>query len=615
MVAPVIQRQGGLSPKPPLFDYDSWGLDENGGIYHELYGEWWDGKIGYSRLDIELSAFIRGLTPGEGGMGKYEHLRECIDLLWNTGGKNVVEWNPWLEKMLEESCEHNFLAVAGCSSSSKSFGGAIIAIVNFIADPENTLVLVTSTSIGAAKRRIWKSVMQLWNKLPDKYKRLGKVKPSLNMIHYQPQDGSVAHDAASICLVAAEQKQEASAVQKLVGLKNERVILIADELCELSPAVLHASDNLISNPWFQMIAMSNPKDREDPFGLMCEPVEGWATLDESMMEWDTKYGKAIRFDVLQSPNYLEQEVIYKYMLTYEKIEKFRQQHGENSARFYRFYRGFFPVQGTEDTIYTDTDFNAYMQESVKWKKEPTKIAGLDLSFSSGGDKTSLCICLFGETIDGVMCLQLEKFYAIHENAADKMNPRTDQICAEVKKILDKEGVSYRNLAVDSTSATGTVDRLTQFMSKEILRINFGGRATERPVSSNDRTPSSKKYTNRVSELWGVGIEFMRGGQLSGFRKDPELCHEMKARRFSMVKGADGERMMVEPKLKMKLRIGRSPDKADSLMLCIETCRERFHWQSKERGLSVLPKKDFFEVMRRLDVVSRSNGGGDWMAIA
>jgi hypothetical protein len=364
-----------------------------------------------------------------------------------------------------------------------------------------------------------------------------------------------------------------------------------------------------------MIAMSNPKDREDPFGLMCEHVEGWATLDESMMEWDTKYGKAIRFDVLQSPNYLEQEVIYKYMLTYEKIEKFRQQHGENSARFYRFYRGFFPVQGTEDTIYTDTDFNAYMQESVKWKKEPTKIAGLDLSFSSGGDKTSLCICLFGETIDGVMCLQLEKFYAIHENAADKMNPRTDQICGEVKKILDKEGVAYRNLAVDSTGGAGTVDRLTQFMSKEILRINFGGRATERPVSSNDRTPSSKKYTNRVSELWGVGIEFMRGGQLSGFRRDPELCHEMKARRFSMVKGADGERMTVEPKPKMKLRIGRSPDKADSLMLCIETCRERFHWQSKERGLSVLPKKDFFEVMRRLDVVSRSNGGGDWQAIA
>jgi hypothetical protein len=90
---------------------------------------------------------------------------------------------------------------------------------------------------------------------------------------------------------------------------------------------------------------------------------------------------------------------------------------------------------------------------------------------------------------------------------------------------------------------------------------------------------------------------------------------MKARRFSMVKGADGERMTVEPKPKMKLRIGRSPDKADSLMLCIETCRERFHWQSKERGLSVLPKKDFYEVMRKLDVVSRSNGGGDWMAIA
>lgn len=615
MPAPIIHRQPGLSPKPPLFDYDSWGQDESGNIYHELYSEWWDAKIAYTQLDIELSAYIRGLKPEEGGLGKYQHLRECVDLLWNSDGRNIVEWNPWLEKMLEESCEHNFLAVAGCSSSSKSFGGAIIAIVNFVADPENTLVLVTSTSISAAKKRIWKSVIQLWNKLPEKYKKLGKIKPSLNMIHYQPQDGSNAHDAASITLVAAEQKQEASAVQKLVGLKNERVFLIADELCELSPAVLQASDNLISNPEFYMIAMSNPKDREDPFGLMCEPVDGWSGLDESMMEWDTKYGKAIRFDVLQSPNYLEQECIYKYMLTYEKIERFRNQHGENSARFYRFYRGFFPVQGAEDTIYTDTDFNAFMAEQIKWKGEPTKVAGLDLSFSSGGDKTSLCICLFGESVDGLMCLQFEKFYQIHENAADKLNPRTDQICAEVKKILDQEGVGYENVAVDNTGGAGTVDRLTQFMSRDIMRINFGGKATDRPVSSNDRTPSHKKYKNRVSELWGVGIEYFRGGQLAGFRKDPDLCTEMKARRYNMVKGADGERMEVEPKPKMKLRIGRSPDKADSLMLCVEVCRERFHWRSKERGLSVLPKKDFFETMRKLDVVSRSNGGGDWVAIA
>ena len=158
-----------------------------------------------------------------------------------------------------------------------------------------------------------------------------------------------------------------------------------------------------------------------------------------------------------------------------------------------------------------------------------------------------------------MCLQFEKFYQIHENAADKLNPRTDQICAEVKKILDQEGVGYANVAVDNTGGAGTVDRLTQFMSRDLMRINFGGKATDRPVSSNDRTPSHKKYKNRVSELWGVGIEYFRGGQLAGFRKDPDLCTEMKARRYNMVKGADGERMEVEPKPKMKLRIGRSPD--------------------------------------------------------
>ena len=77
MPVPIIQRKGGLSPKPPQFDYDSWGEDENGNIYHELYGEWWDGKIGYSRLDIELSAYIRGLKPEDGGAGKAEIGKEA----------------------------------------------------------------------------------------------------------------------------------------------------------------------------------------------------------------------------------------------------------------------------------------------------------------------------------------------------------------------------------------------------------------------------------------------------------------------------------------------------------------------------------------------------------
>lgn len=612
----IIVRKGGESPDPPLFDYDAWGQDQDGNIYHELYGRWWSREVNVSRDDIELWAFKEALTPEQGGLGKYLHLKEFIDLTWNSK-KQVVEWNPWLEKLLEECCNNEFLAVAGCSSSGKSWGGALYGIVSFLADPEGTLVLVTSTSISAAKKRIWKGVVQLWNSLPDKYKRLGRIKPSVNMIHYQPPDGSIASEASSINLVAAEQKQEASAVAKLVGLKNRNVILIADELCELSPAVVAATDNLVSNPRFQMISMSNPKDREDPFGIMSEPKNGWNSIDESVYEWETKYGKAIRFDVLQSTNYLERERVYEYMMSYELIEKKRQLLGENSASFFRFYRGFFPIQGSEDVLYSDTDFNAYMVQDVAWKNPPIKVAGLDLSFTSSGDRTILAICLFGEDKSGKKCLKFERYHSIKEDAADKLNPRTEQITDAVKKILDQEGIAYGNLGIDNSGGGGisTVDRFVQKMNRDVLRVNFGGKASDKPVAANDRSPAHKKYKNRVSELWGIGVEFMRGGQLAGFNSCLELVAEMKARRYETVKGGDGEQVLVESKLKMKARTGRSPDISDAVMIAIELCRSKYHWVSEERGQIVLPKKNYIEVLKRLDINTISTGGFDWVPAA
>lgn len=618
METSTITEHPGLSPKPPSFDYNSYGTDSNGNIYHELYGKWWPSAGNYKLIDIELACFREGRTEAQGGLGKYGHLRECVDLLWNKGKKEAVQWNPWLEKLLEEGCENLYLAVAGCSSSSKSFGGAVFGIVSWLSDPLNTLVAITSTSIAGGRKRIWKSVISLWNALPEEKKKLGKIKPSLNMIHYIPPDGSIAPETSAICLIAAEPKQEASAQAKFVGLKNELVILCADELCELSPAVLAAADNLDSNPEFRMWALSNPKSPDDPFGLMMEPEDGWTSVDEGCFEWKTKLGKCIRFDCLQSPNYLEREIIYPYMLTYEKIESARRRLGENSARFFRFFRGFVPLQGVEDVLYSETDFRAYLKDEITWgKTAPVKVAGCDPSFSSGGDQTVVVTGLYGMDADGIHCLQLEKLFVVKENAADKENPRTEQICIEIKKILDTEGVPYKNFAIDNTGGGRSFcDRLSQLTSKEIMRIEFGGKASERRVTANDPTPASKKFVDRVGELWGVGVEFLRGGQLAGFRKDPEIITEMKSRHYLTVKGGDGERVKVESKKDMKKRSGRSPDKADAVMVLIEACRQRFHFASAERGEIIVSEDKFIQSCKEMDIVALSSGGvPEWYPMA
>jgi hypothetical protein len=171
--------------------------------------------------------------------------------------------------------------------------------------------------------------------------------------------------------------------------------------------------------------------------------------------------------------------------------------------------------------------------------------------------------------------------------------------------------------VDSTAAKFAVAWMVKEIGTGILQVEFGGNASERPVSSSDRVPASKRYDRRVAELWGSGIEYLRGRQWAGLRKQNGIViAELKARHYEMKKSGDGERMSVEPKREMKLRAMKSPDAADSWCILCELCRQRFHWMSAERGLAVMEDTSYDEMLRSLDVAALSSGGQpDWVPSA
>jgi hypothetical protein len=107
---------------------------------------------------------------------------------------------------------------------------------------------------------------------------------------------------------------------------------------------------------------------------------------------------------------------------------------------------------------------------------------------------------------------------------------------------------------------------------EVLGIQFGGKASELPVSISDNALSSDRYVNRVTELWFGGKELIRTQQLKGI--DSELARELCARKYRTRKGTT-LRMEVESKTEMKARTGESPDLADAAMILVELCRQRF----------------------------------------
>jgi len=520
-------------------------------------------------VTLELSCLN---DPPPQSPGKLFHFKQVVDLLWNhPDSKMPIEWTPWLERMIEAAFEHKYLAVAGCASSGKSQAYALWAIVNFLMKPWATLVIVTSTSLKESRKRIWGAITDLWRAVPG---LPGKLVDSVGMIRMDDGSDTKYGDRCGIALVAAERKKEREAVGKLVGIKQQRVIFIADELPELGESILEAAyTNLSNNPFFQLIGIGNPASYYDPFGQFATPKDGWGSVTVEDEEWETERGHCLHFDAHKSPNIIAGHVVYPWMITPQNLAESADKLGDNSPGYWRMYRGFWCPTGSDTSIYSESDIIKYgADQRVEWIDKPTKVAALDPSFSANGDRSVLYFGFVGVNISGKRVICLDHYEELREDVTNKEEPRAFQIARQFKDKCEAWGVAPQDAAYDASGGGAPFgDVVDALWSRKVLRVQFGGKASEKPVSLTDRVPGHERYANRVSELWWTGKELIRNKQLFGVCR--ELVREMTERQYTTEKGLS-MRIRVETKSDMKVRIGKSPDISDAAFILVELCRTR-----------------------------------------
>jgi len=112
------------------------------------------------------------------------------------------------------------------------------------------------------------------------------------------------------------------------------------------------------------------------------------------------------------------------------------------------------------------------------------------------------------------------------------------------------------IKVDDTGVGGGVTDNLKRLGASVVPINFGG------------SPKNKdKYSTVADEMWfELPIEEI------SIPDDPQLMEELAGRKYDYDKIG---RRKIEPKDEFKKRYGRSPDKADALLLCFYSgyCRE------------------------------------------
>lgn len=535
-------------------------------------------KMDVGGMSIDATNTITGLLYGlanhkSNKAREYYFWRLC-DELWNHDElpEPLMVKHPWAESMIQAVIQNKYVSIGGAASSGKSHTMAAWGILNWLAAPRDTLVLLTSTTLREARKRIWGSVISLLTVLEG---APFKIRDSIGNVAYVNENGTLI-EKAGLSLIAAERSKTREAVGKFIGIKQKNVILIADELSELSTAILQAGlSNLSKNPSFSLVGLSNPASRWDAFGEWSEPANGWDSIDPNIEDsWKTKWGGLYkRYDGERSPNILAGETVYPWLPTEEKIEEDKALLGQESRGYYRMVRAVFFDSDETDGVYTDAELvKSGAMGSIEWQGTPTPIAGCDPAFTNGGDRTILYTGHVGYDKSGQFVCQLGEAISLTDDATNKAVPRSYQIVQQIKDECKKRKILPANLGIDSTGAGSPLaDILAAEFGDDILRVSFGGKASDKRVSTNSKLIGNELYVNRVTELWFVGKEFCRTKQLFGITN--ELAQEVVGRKYDMVKGST-LRMKLESKPDYKNRLGKSPDLADAAFICIDVARQR-----------------------------------------
>ncbi len=493
------------------------------------------------------------------GLGRYGHLRNAIDLIWNKHHPGVYIWNDWSELMQRTFAEHPWSVITGPAASWKTTSAAIFALCRFYASPKNTVIIVTSTTLDGLRRRVWKEISHFWRLRP----LYGHMVQSRNCVQYRK-----GHDDAGIFGLATDKGEIDKAIGKIIGFHAPNMVVIVDEMPYTPEAIVEACVNLETGAKsFQFIGLGNADDQLDPHGRMCEPRLGWDSVDVESEQWETRRGVCIHLDGLKSPNITDKTRNYPGLLTQADIDTTAEVYTVDSPQFWQMRRGFWAPEGIQKTVLTmPMIVRSQAFEDCSFDQEVVPCGGLDPAFE-GDDRCVLRLGRCGE-VNGKMTLRLERRIFIKTKIKPD-DPTHYQIVRQTKEACNGEGVTPYYFGLDATGEGGGLASIFQReWSREILCVEFGGRPSQQPVSNTNPKRADQEYDRRVTELWFYFRLLLLNEQIRGLDSDTavEFCRRWWSMRGSLIS--------IETKAKMKDRTRRSPDLADAAVVLTQVAVAR-----------------------------------------
>lgn len=542
-------------------------------------------------LDIEFN-FIRngGLKQGphgqKYGLGLYEHCLAARRLLWPERSEN-----RWLKLIYKEISSHIITILMGAASTGKTAAAAEYILMQYWCSPANTLVLVTTTNTEKLEQNIFGEIKALWQKGRQRHPWLaGHIVDHKHAIFTDDiETADVRDQRRGIKGKACYEGKQWVGDAVFVGIKQERVFFVGDELQYMAGTFIRSWNPLFSNPHMQVIGSGNPNHNpDDPLGIAAEPKDGWNSLAEpdTTTCWDTRFmnGRCVNLVGTDSPNFEvpdDQPEPYRYLIGRRFVNRVIHDSGLNSPEYYRLVKGVMNFSLAHARIIDRQlcrDHKA--QEKAEWLGgKRTKIYAVDPAYG-GGDRCVIGYGEFGESNDGIIILKITRYRALQINLRLSTSVE-DQIANAVYDESQSYDIPPENIFYGAFGK-GTVGSAfaRRFGANGPIPIEEGGRPTRRPVrkgllihDEHKREWREKRcdehYDRKISELWFSVRYTIEANQLREL--SDEMMSEGCQRQYQTVAG---DKISIETKEDMMERVSRSPDLFDWLSFLVEGARQR-----------------------------------------
>lgn len=560
-----------------------------------IYNHEYDGNT--ESLVVEMDAIRRIDAGGTTGYPLSFHYEQMRKLLWPN-----LDDHRWHRLIRDTIVNNKCTILAGPASSGKTHEAAWIFLCEYFIYPQETCILVSSTDLRGLRGRIWSEITMLWQDARDRYDWLpgnlldSKVAILTDSLDEDEYEKKARNYRKCIQGVPCREGGTFVGLNRYSGWKQKRMRLVADEAQMMAIEFVKGITNLNANVNFKCVIMGNFNDPMDCLGRCSEPTDGWSAHMQPMKTevWDTFYpleGKCVNLIGFDSPNndwakdHPGENNHFPYMIGPKKIAEIERSFGRESIEFMSQCWGAMKVSTLAFKVLTREicDKGRAFDDPI-WGGEPlTTIIGLDASW--GGDRCCCTKIQFGKDVNGQVIVDVSPPAIVP--LAPQEGQEVDYAIAEwVRDYCERNQCPPENFFHDSTGrgTLGTV--LGRVWSTACNPVEFGGRPTDRPVSSdyfwNDPKTGQRRqklcsehYVKFVTELWFSVRYAVEAGQIRNL--PPEVFEEFCLRIWKRVAN---DKIEIEPKSGtserpgMKQRVGRSPDLADSLAIAIEGARRR-----------------------------------------